>query len=49
MSKWLDYVAKQVQIHDALAYYYDNQEEINSDFRENSEDAVRPQIVPPPQ
>jgi uncharacterized protein (DUF433 family) len=37
------------QIHDALAYYYDNQEEIHSDFRENSEDAVRPQIVPPPQ
>ncbi|GJL58929.1 MAG: hypothetical protein NPIRA03_17860 [Nitrospirales bacterium] len=35
------------QIHDALAYFYDNQEEINTDFRENSENEVHPQTLPP--
>jgi len=27
-------------IHDALAYYYDNQEEIEKDLAENSEDPI---------
>ncbi|NKE69629.1 DUF433 domain-containing protein [Candidatus Manganitrophus noduliformans] len=29
------------QIHDALAYYYDNREEIDRDIAENMEEAVR--------
>ena len=37
------------QIHDALAYFYDNQEEINTDLRQNSEDTIRPQAIPPSQ
>jgi uncharacterized protein (DUF433 family) len=36
------------QIHDALAYYYDNQEEINTDLREYSEDTIQQQAFPPP-
>lgn len=36
------------QIHDALAYFYDNQEEINNDLLENSEEAVRSQTSPLP-
>jgi uncharacterized protein (DUF433 family) len=30
------------QVHDALAYYYDNQEEIEREIAENSEENVRP-------
>lgn len=30
------------QVHDALAYYYDNREEIDRDFAENSEEKARP-------
>jgi uncharacterized protein (DUF433 family) len=29
------------QIHDALAYYYDNREEIERDISENTEEEVR--------
>lgn len=29
------------QIHDALAYYYDNREEIERDIAENTEETVR--------
>ena len=29
------------QIHDALAYYYDNREEVDRDLAENTEEAVR--------
>ena len=29
------------QIHDALAYYYDNKDEIEKDIAENTEDYVR--------
>lgn len=29
------------QVHDALAYYYDNREEIDHDLAENSEEKVR--------
>jgi uncharacterized protein (DUF433 family) len=36
------------QIHDALAYFYDNQEEINNDLLANSEEAVRSQTSPLP-
>ena len=32
------------QIHDALAYYYDNREEIEKDIAENTEEAVRHKI-----
>ncbi|MFQ5780089.1 MAG: DUF433 domain-containing protein [Nitrospiria bacterium] len=32
------------QIHDALAYYYDNREEIEKDIAENSEETVRRQF-----
>jgi uncharacterized protein (DUF433 family) len=30
------------QVHDALAYYYDNREEIDCDLAENSEEKARP-------
>ncbi len=30
------------QVHDALAYYYDNREEIDRDLAENSEEKARP-------
>lgn len=33
------------QIHDALAYYYDNREEIEKDIAENTEEAVRHKIT----
>ncbi len=29
------------QIHDALAFYYDNREEVDRDLAENTEEAVR--------
>jgi uncharacterized protein (DUF433 family) len=29
------------QVHDALAYFYDNREEIQNDMAENTEEAVR--------
>lgn len=29
------------QIHDSLAYYYDNREEVDRDLAENTEEAVR--------
>ncbi len=29
------------QVHDALAYYYDNREEIEKEIAENAEDSVR--------
>jgi uncharacterized protein (DUF433 family) len=29
------------QVHDALAYYYDNREEIERDISENTEEVVR--------
>lgn len=29
------------QVHDALAYYYDNRQEIEREIAENSEDSVR--------
>jgi len=29
------------QVHDALAYYYDNRDEIEKDIVENSEESVR--------
>ena len=29
------------QVHDALAYYYDNREEIERDIAQNTEEAVR--------
>jgi uncharacterized protein (DUF433 family) len=29
------------QVHDALAYYYDNRDEIEKDLAENTEEAVR--------
>ncbi len=32
------------QIHDALAYYYDNREEIDKDIAENTEDAARKKL-----
>lgn len=31
------------QVHDALAYYYDNREEIDRDLAENAEETVRRQ------
>ena len=31
-------------IHDALAYYYDNREEIETDMAENTEETVRKQF-----
>jgi len=34
------------QIHDALAYFYDNRKEIEKDMAENSEEAVRKQFSP---
>ncbi len=32
------------QIHDALAYYYDNREEVEKDIAENTEEAVRHKV-----
>lgn len=32
------------QVHDALSYYYDHQEEVDRDLVENSEDVVRAQL-----
>jgi len=32
------------QIHDALAYYYDNREEIEKDIDENTEEVVRHKV-----
>lgn len=34
------------QIHDALAYYYDNREEIEKEIAENTEEAVRRRLSP---
>jgi uncharacterized protein (DUF433 family) len=36
------------QVHDALAYFYDNREEIQRDMAENTEDAVRQQLSSKP-
>lgn len=32
------------QVHDALAYYYDNREEIEKDIAENTEEVVRQRL-----
>lgn len=32
------------QIYDALAYYYDNRDEIERDIEENTEEVARPQL-----
>lgn len=34
------------QVHDALAYYYDNREEIEREIAENTEENVRQQSSP---
>jgi len=32
------------QVHDALAYYYDNREEIDRDLAENTEEKARQRL-----
>ena len=34
-------VTIKTQVHDALAYYYDNRKEIDKDIAENTEDVAR--------
>ncbi|MEI8188917.1 MAG: DUF433 domain-containing protein [candidate division NC10 bacterium] len=33
------------QVHDALAYYYDNRSEVEADIAENREDSVRLHLI----